>query len=252
MNRPRHKFHSLYLWHRYTGIICAVLVLILASTGLLLQHGQNLELQQKYLNTPWLLNWYGIGKEPVSSYQTQSSWVSQSGKFIYLGGQAVNGEYAELRGAVSTQFGYAIVTGNALSLLNKTGQLIETLDKNSGLPEHALGIAVTEKGVVIRGSQHYWLADKDFLDWEVYSGPHPSWAQSSQAPEEIVSQAQKHHRAHQIHWERVLLDLHSGRLFGRFGYWVMDIAAIGLIVLACSGLWVWTQRRRKDLLHRKK
>ncbi len=36
--------------------------------------------------------------------------------------------------------------------------------------------------------------------------------------------------------ERVVLDLHSGRLFGWLGPYVMDAAALGLLIVAITGL----------------
>jgi uncharacterized iron-regulated membrane protein len=42
----------------------------------------------------------------------------------------------------------------------------------------------------------------------------------------------------------VILDLHSGRLFGRIGVWLFDIAAILLILLALSGTLIWMKRKR--------
>ena len=50
--------------------------------------------------------------------------------------------------------------------------------------------------------------------------------------------------------ERVMLDLHSGRIFGDFGIYIMDAAAVALLWLSGSGLWVWWSRRMK--LHKKR
>jgi uncharacterized iron-regulated membrane protein len=44
--------------------------------------------------------------------------------------------------------------------------------------------------------------------------------------------------------ERVILDLHSGRFFGKLGPWLFDIAALLLILLSLSGAWIWLKRRR--------
>ena len=44
----------------------------------------------------------------------------------------------------------------------------------------------------------------------------------------------------------MLLDLHSGRIFGEYGVYLMDAAAVALLWLSGSGLWVWWQRRRKQ------
>ena len=60
----------------------------------------------------------------------------------------------------------------------------------------------------------------------------------------LAAELSADYRGHSLSWERVLLDLHSGRLFGRYGTWVMDIAAGLLLVLVMTGIWLWTQRRR--------
>jgi uncharacterized iron-regulated membrane protein len=54
------------------------------------------------------------------------------------------------------------------------------------------------------------------------------------------------HFAPSLPLERVLLDVHSGRIFGRYGPLAMDLAALALAVLALSGIWIYlrTLRRR--------
>ncbi|MCB2385418.1 PepSY-associated TM helix domain-containing protein [Thalassolituus alkanivorans] len=51
-------------------------------------------------------------------------------------------------------------------------------------------------------------------------------------------------RNESISWQRVLLDLHSGRWFGSWGVWVVDVAALILLFLALSGAWIWFSRKR--------
>jgi hypothetical protein len=46
-----------------------------------------------------------------------------------------------------------------------------------------------------------------------------------------------------IDWERFLLDLHSGRVAGNLGVWVMEISAWMMILLTLSGLWIQFKRR---------
>jgi len=40
-----------------------------------------------------------------------------------------------------------------------------------------------------------------------------------------------------------LLDLHSGRVLGASGIYLMDLAAVAMLLLAASGAWLWFQRR---------
>ncbi len=44
--------------------------------------------------------------------------------------------------------------------------------------------------------------------------------------------------------ERVLLDLHSGRIFGPVGVLVYDLLALALGFLSISGLLLWFRGRR--------
>ena len=50
----------------------------------------------------------------------------------------------------------------------------------------------------------------------------------------------------QLSLDRLLLDLHSGRLFGKTGVYLMDAAAIGLLLLSITGLIVWLRRRKSE------
>lgn len=250
MNRPRRgRWKSLYLWHRYIGITSAILVLVLAVTGIALQHGGVLKLDERFLANRWLLEWYGVGPDRVTSYRTAGHWVSQAGDFIYIDGYAAAGRHGELRGAADTDFGVAAVAGDKLVLFTEQGRLVETLSAGQGLPEPALGIAGDGPELVLRGRSEYWRPDGQLLHWRPHRGPHPDWNTPAEAPSDIVERVQTHNLDHRIHWERFLLDLHSGRIFGRYGWLLMDIAAVALILLACSGLWVWGQRRRKDKEH---
>lgn len=251
MTRPqRPKFKSLYLWHRYTGLICAILVLVLAVTGLLLQHGKRLALNETYVASQVLLAHYGIAPNPVTSYNTQAHWLSHAGTRFYLDGKPLPGEYNNILGAAETAFGYAVVSEQRLVLFDKNGQLIEVLAANTILPEPALGIGSSPTAsIVMRGGKTYWVPDNDFLAWKAYQGPHPVWVNPEQPPQELLTAIQAYDVSQTISMERLLLDLHSGRLLGKYGVIVMDLAAIGLLLLSCSGIWVWLQRRKKDRAH---
>ncbi len=61
-------------------------------------------------------------------------------------------------------------------------------------------------------------------------------------PGDVAQAVLAHSRAHTLTLERVLLDLHSGRIASRFGVWFMDGIALVLISLVISGLWIWLRR----------
>ena len=49
--------------------------------------------------------------------------------------------------------------------------------------------------------------------------------------------------------ERIVLDAHSGRLFGDIGVFFMDIVAVLLILLSLSGLYIWLRHKQNKNKH---
>jgi uncharacterized iron-regulated membrane protein len=45
-----------------------------------------------------------------------------------------------------------------------------------------------------------------------------------------------------VSWERLVLDLHSGQFLGFKGRLLTVFFAFGLILLAFSGVWVWSSQ----------
>ncbi len=40
-----------------------------------------------------------------------------------------------------------------------------------------------------------------------------------------------------------MLDLHNGRIFGGFGVFLIDAAAVLFLILAVTGVWMWARSR---------
>ncbi|MEA3413673.1 MAG: PepSY domain-containing protein [Pseudomonadota bacterium] len=240
----RRRFRSLYLWHRYIGLSAAIFIVLLAVTGVFLQHTAGLGLERQYVNNRLLLRWYGIKPNPVVSYRTANFWVSGAGEFIYLDGKPVEGEYGDLKGAIEDGPLIIVVSDESVVLLTRSGEFVERLEAGNGLPEAVLGISRSVDGaVVVRGHTRYWRPDADWLQWSPWEGPHPRWNTPGSPPGAVLEQISDHNLAHEITWERLLLDLHSGRVLGIWGVYLMDLAAVAMLLLAASGAWVWFQRR---------
>ena len=138
------------------------------------------------------------------------------------------------------------VDGDIL-LFNFEGKLVEQLDGMDGVPSGMHRIGKDASGQLIVDAAHaIYQPDKDFLEWHHWEGNPQTiqWKQVTPIPEILYSSLVKHYRGEVLPIERVLLDLHSGRILGRYGVWVMDAAAVLLILLALSGFWMWFRRRR--------
>ena len=235
---------KLHIWHRYIGITVAFFVIILCITGLLLNFNEQLSLDESPIDNSWLLNHYNIGNFPVTSFQSESQIISQASHFIYIDGHYVLNLRDNLVGAINIGNFLVLASSNSLLVLNQDNELVDEISKLSGLPEKPLGIARTQNGnPVLRGVNTYWKSGKELSAWQPLQGPHPKWVAPIETPEQININIQEHARSNEINLERVMLDLHSGRLFGGWGENIMSLSAVLLLFLSVTGIVIWFQKK---------
>ena len=242
------KPQALQIWHWYMGVTAAVFVLLLSVTGVLLNHTERLGLDKHYVQMDLLLDWYGIhAPETITSFAVDTRQITLFGRHLYLETLALPGEYQQLKGAATYADLVVVAVDNDILLLTQEGELVEHLDSTDGVPSgmRALG-KDSHDALVIEGAHAIYQPGVDFLSWTPWQGDRHSiaWQQPTPLPQTLFQALAKHYRGEVLPMERVLLDLHSGRLLGRYGVWVMDAAAVLLIMLAFTGTWMWLKRRR--------
>jgi hypothetical protein len=254
------KFKSLYIWHRYAGLIAAVFVLILAFTGIILNHTDRLKLDSSFVESEWLLDWYGIDAPQVQkSFHLDKQWLTHVDDSLFLGVQRIEGHYSMPPvGALSFPHFIAVAVAGKIVLITREGEIIERLGGVQGVPSGMQRMGLLADGrIVIQAAHGYYLTDRDFLQWnEKEQVEGISWSTLTDMPVTLKKEVARLYRSNELPMERVMLDLHSGRLFGSWGPQLMDAAAILLIFLSMSGVWLWTkqilrkrQRRLKKHSH---
>ncbi len=244
----RLKIKSLYLWHRYVGLTTALFVILLASSGIALNHTDGFALEKRYVQNRWLLDWYGIQAPDSALFATTTyGRLTLLGTKLYLNAQPLDGEFQMFYGAVAKDELLVAAVDHDLLLLSKQGEIIERLTKGAGVPDDIEGLGTDTQGqLIITTKTGHYRADDQLLNWQTSIGA--SEAVAWKTPQSISDTALAHLQADYLgrilRWERVLLDLHSGRLFGTPGPWLMDVAAILMLFLACSGIFIWLKRKR--------
>lgn len=241
---------AMLVWHRRIGLTAAPFVLVLVVTGVLLNRTDSLGLDRRAVDSEWLLDWYGIdaGEDPVS-FAAGEVWVSWLAGRLYLDGAAVADNAGPLTGAIWREPAVVAATAEAVYLFTADGELIEKA-RPVGVPPPIESLAAGPGETIVLGTASgAWSGDLDLVEWRETAPGAVSWARPEPAPAAIAESIAESYRGAGLPWERVLLDLHSGRLFGRFGSLVMDAASVFLILLALSGgynwLQVWRGRRRR-------
>lgn len=244
--RAGFKFRSLHVWHRTLGLFAGLFVFILAVTGILLNHTEDVGLDSRYVQSAWLLDWYGIAP-PVSpvSYAVGKHWVSQVGTRIYYDATEVAADAGQLLGAVILPEMIVVATPVQLILLTHKGEHIETLEGDQGVPAGMRAVGVAGGQLAVRAAQGDYVTDTDLLQWKAQSVADAHWAAVAMAPQVVTQRLLAAYRGTGLTLERVVFDLHSGRIVGAWGRWIMDIAAGILIFLAATGTWMWLKQRRR-------
>lgn len=231
--------------HRVLGLVSALFVLLLAVTGLALNHTERLDLDSRYVSDGRLLDWYGIEAppEPVS-FQAGGSHLTLMGDRLWLGAEPVLDDVPGLEGVVASGRFLVAALGDEMALFTRDGRLVERLGTAAGVPEGIRRVGSLPGGdIAVSADAGSFRAGPALGDWRRGEVDDADWSRPSVLPANTRTALDAAWRGRGLSLERVLLDLHSGRLLGTFGVWLMDAMAILFVVLAATGLWIWTKRR---------
>ncbi|MFC1720259.1 PepSY-associated TM helix domain-containing protein [Pseudomonadota bacterium] len=228
--------------HRTLGASAAVFILFMALSGLAINHAQNLELDQKHVSQPLLLGWYGMDDPgQIRSYRAGENWLSFAGSRVYFNGKFIsilpNGVGAVFNGDFLVAAG-----SDELLLVDREGQLVERMpwDQPDAGPIESIG-SLENGEVLVRSGTNLWMADAQMLQWQPLDPATVTakWSELTGEPEEIRQAVILQYRGAGLSMERLLLDLHSGRIFGAAGVLVYDLLALIVGFLAISGIILW-------------
>ena len=247
MGRKKPRKSTMRRLHRSFGVFAAIFVLFMVLSGLAINHSNGLGLDQRHVSQPFLLSWYGLGKpSSIHSYAVGDNWLSFAGSQLYLNDRSV-ATIADGVGAVTNGKLLIAAGSDELLLLDEDGNLVERIPWSSisTAPIDAIGM-YSNTMVTVRSADQIWLADGEFLNWRQSekTNEHPLWSFSEPAPDDLQKAITRLYRGEGLSLERVLLDLHSGRIFGTFGVLVYDLLALALGFLSISGLVLWFRGRR--------
>ena len=249
MPRSQQMVGFLWRWHRRLGVFAAFFVLVLALSGILLNHTSELGLDRSFVNSFGLSRLYGDHSAAMRGYQLGDHWLFQTADGrVYLDAREVAPCNGALVGAVLSNGLFIAACDEELLLITESGQLLESVSASTGLPAPLQGLGLVENTVVLRVSESWRLADLELMDFDEYAegGALVQQVAAGLLPETVRQQVPA--LGQWLTWERVLLDLHSGRVLGRAGVWLVDIIGVFLASLAMSGLamwWLHRMRRRR-------
>ena len=203
--------------HRWVGVSVLVFVVFLATTGIALNHGDDLDLDRRYIKWSWLLEAYGLDKSPAYSGR------------VVLEPMVVVGD------------------GRRVHVLLTSGELVETIDLGAALPGSIERVGRAGDRAVLQSNGLLFLGDAEISAFELWpDGNHNKvqWSAAVQPDAPGLESLDAAWRGPGLTVERVLLDLHSGRILSMPGTLLMDLVAICMILLGLSGLALSRKRKK--------
>jgi len=231
-------------WHARIGFTAVVFFLVLALTGLVLNHATDLGLDARYVHAAWLARWYGLAPEsPRYAFRSgRHDLIAANGRWL-LDGRISGDKFPQPVGLVELPDMLVVASSASLHLYRQDGALIDWLDRGAlpGVPVRAIGSGARQ--LVLRTALGTF-ASADAVSWRRAPRGPIIWS----TPAELSSAERERYTEllePGISVQQLLRDLHSGRLAGRFGPLVVDVLALFLAVLSLSGAWLFLKPRHR-------
>ena len=224
-------------WHRRVGVGFAVLFVVVTLTGIALNHTDALRLDSRRIQADWIYDWYGMNPtgEPVAYALGNSTLVAWGGR-VLLNGEIL-GQADEVRGALTLPDLHLVATDQAIWVLTSDGQLVERLSE-AALPAGEIQVLARggdEFPILLTTSTGTFGSTTDLIAWQPTTDRGIELLPVSLEPAARKAVLEQH-RGEGISVYRVLLDVHSGRFFGRMGVWLVDASAVALVFLTITGV----------------
>ncbi len=239
-----------YNWHSRFGIIIAFFVIVLVMSGFALNHTEQLRLDDQYVQSEWLLNWYkiDIDRDPIT-FIVNNKTVTQLGQRLYLDTEEIKSEVTHLTGAVKLVDSLIISVDQELLLFDENDKAIEILASVDGVPSGMKRIGIDTDGLLVLDAAHgFYHVDLEEMKWREADKVKAQWSESTEPTQELLFKLKQLYRGKGLTSERVIQDIHSGRILGFWGVVIMDVIGFLLLLLAISGSYMWFKRTRNTEL----
>ncbi len=240
-------------WHRRAGVFFSLIFIVVGLTGIFLNHSVRLNLQHRPVETDWLYRWYGMQPEgePVAYALDHGRFAVGLEGTLHLDDQVI-GNLADLRGALSLNQLWVAAGPRQLMVLSFEGEVIERLNTATLPPGEIrtlgrIGESTASYRLVLNMTSGSYVFDANLLNWyPLKEDISRELVSTVPVRDDLRDQVVRAYRGDGLTFYRIMLDVHSGRFFGRFGVWIVDLSAVALGFLTLTGVvYAWRKRNAR-------
>ena len=246
-------------WHKRAGLFAFVFLGWLGVSGIFLNEASDLDLNAKRVGWPWLMSIYGLHPEPPQAgLGAGGHWLAMAGDNSVLDGKPLAQSLDAPLGLVAApepgtpgKVMLYVAQADSVVLLRPDGSRVDEL-RMPPLPIAAIRRIGTVNGepgsIAVQGSDTAYQSGDEGESWKPVAATAVQWSARQPLPQDVRDALVPYSRP-SVSVQQLLVDVHSGRLFGRFGTYVIDVVGLAALLLATSGVWMmWrtSSARRKN------
>ena len=231
--------------HRYIGIVICVFLVLLSVTGIFLNHTDDLNLDKRFINWPWLLKHYGLAvPQPKQNFNLGQNAVTNYDGQIFYNEKLLFQNEDEIKGAVEKKDFLYIALTNEIMVFDATIEIIDVLE-NTPAPIQLIGTNSNDDQIrILDGNNQSWVYDEFNNAWAPDISKVHDWSQLEVMSTTQMARMNKYFLSKGISLEQFLLDLHNGAVLKKVGKYLLDIIGILTFVLSITGILLWSNRKR--------
>jgi len=194
--------------HRFLGITLVFFVIMLSVTGTLLQHAEDFNIRQKYASSTTAENLYNIKPCEVYSAAVEKRWVSVCNNNLYFDDLKIANNISNLNNVYKEGNLYFVQYDGHKITINDSAEIIN-----------------------IKHLEKTNLGEKKFL------------LKRNLISDNLRKSIENESLSKTITYERIIVDIHTGRIFGNIGVTLIDLVTIGLLILSITGTLSWVRHK---------
>jgi hypothetical protein len=235
-------------WHKRIGLFAFMFMGWLGASGFLINQSAEWGYDTIRIDSPVVMALYGLHPEaPATGFSSGGHWLAITSDYTLLDAQPLGERISEPLGFVAGGSDARpllfVATSGALTLLTPSGERYDQLQPPILPISNIRRLGTTADGAIVVQDLDAFQSTDSGDSWTPVDPTQVTWSAATRMPE-ANRQALLPYSKPSVSLEHVLVDAHSGRIFGNVGAWVINFVGFAAFWLALSGVWMWWRIRQ--------